>query len=590
VVLGDWVDLAGFPISTDYRPTMTDAIYRWAKAGLPVSPHVLTVQQALSGEHDSELVQIRAEVIGQHAGTGEPKLIGSDGNSAFPMILPARAGVNSRPIAKQGSEIEATGICSLLVDPTETKFNAGPLKVESFRILLRSPADVVILKSPPWLTQGRAFELLGVLAALAISVACWGVILRRRVRQQTEVIRRQLDEAAALQDAAESANRAKGEFLANMSHEIRTPMNGVMGMIDLALEDATVPEQSEALRLARDSADTLLTVINDILDFSKIEAGKLDLVPARFDLRVLIDQIARTFVHRAAEKGVRMHYIVRVGTPAHVMADRVRICQVITNLVGNAVKFTDEGEVKLEVYLKERTGRRAVLGFVVSDTGIGIPVDKQQVIFEAFAQADNSLSRSYGGTGLGLAISTSLVKLMGGAIDVESEPGKGSRFHFTIDVETLEESDKQTPDNGSHQLSALSRPVRRHLGPRILLAEDNEVNQRVVRIMLENRGHSVTVVNSGVQAVELSAAEAFDVVLMDVSMPVMDGFEATAAIRRRERGGDRHIPIIALTAHAMTGDRERCLAAGMDGYLTKPIRPTEIVEALKAVLPASATV
>jgi CheY-like chemotaxis protein/two-component sensor histidine kinase len=399
-----------------------------------------------------------------------------------------------------------------------------------------------------------------------------------------------LAEAGALQDAAEQASRAKSEFLANMSHEIRTTMNGVMGMIDLALEDAATEEQKDYLVLARDSADTLLTVINDILDFSKIEAGKLDLVPAPFDLKELIDQIARTFARRAADKGIGLHYAIHKDTPSQMVADRVRICQVITNLVGNAVKFTECGEVRLEVFLQHRTGCHAVLGFVVSDAGIGIPLDKQKTIFESFAQADTSLSRNHGGTGLGLAISANLVKLMGGTIGVESEHGKGSRFHFTIEVETIEEFKPQPSTNGYHTARAFAAPALRPQGLRVLLAEDNEVNQRVVRIMLENRGHSVTVADSGLLAVEFSAKEPFDVVLMDVSMPEMDGLEATAAIRRREEGTNCHLPIIALTAHAMTGDKELCLAAGMDGYLAKPIRSGEIVDAMKAVLPVTATV
>jgi CheY-like chemotaxis protein len=375
-----------------------------------------------------------------------------------------------------------------------------------------------------------------------------------------------------------------------MSHEIRTPMNGVMGMIDLALEDATTEEQKDYLVLARDSADTLLTVINDILDFSKIEAGKLDLVPAPLDLKELVDQIARAFARRAADKGICLDYVIHKGTPLQLVADRVRICQVITNLVENAVKFTEYGEVKLEVFLQQRTGSRAMLGFVVSDTGIGIPADKQETIFESFAQADTSLSRNHGGTGLGLAISAKLVKLMGGTIGVESEPGKGSRFQFTIDVETIEELKALPSTNGNHAVRAMDVSVERGAGLRVLLAEDNVVNQRVVRIMLENRGHAVTVAGNGLEAVEVSAKEQFDVVLMDVSMPEMDGFEATAAIRRREDGTDCRLPIIALTAHAMTGDKELCLAAGMDAYLAKPIRSGEIIETMKTVLPVTATV
>ncbi len=592
VVLGDWVDLAGFPTVTDYAPTMTDAVYRSSGAGPPVKPRNLTVPQALFPERDSEVIEITGELIGQDLGASasEPSLLLSAGSSVFSVVLPPGTRSAALSDARQGSQLRVTGICSVVADATQTKSYFGPLRSKSFRLLLRSPADVLILTTPPWWTAGRALLVLGLVVAFSIGSMAWGVILRRRVRQQTEVIQRQLDEAGALQDAAEAANRVKSEFLANMSHEIRTPMNGVMGMLDLAIEDSASAAQRDYLELARDSADTLLTVINDILDFSKIEAGKLDLVSAPFDLRELLDQIARSFARRAAEKNIRLLYDVDSHAPWLVIADRVRICQVITNLVGNAVKFTERGEVTLKVLLKERKGQRAVLGFVVSDSGIGIARDKQTKIFESFAQVDSSLSRSYGGTGLGLAISSSLVKLMSGSIGVESELGKGSRFHFTIEVEALDEGDQRKPHREADYLNGLHQLGRPFRGLQVLLAEDNEVNQRVVRIMLESRGHSVTSVADGLQAVELSDQRNFDVILMDVSMPIMDGLEATAEIRRRERESGRHLPIIALTAHAMTGDKERCLQAGMDGYLAKPIKANEIVEAMRALLPDAATV
>ncbi len=590
VALGDWVDLAGFPAAVDYKTTMTDAVYRSARSGQPVKPRSITVRQALSSDHDSEVVQLTGELIGQELGAREPTLLLSAGPATFSLILRSGTPVDSLTRVRPGSQLQVTGICSVLIDGTQTKLHAGPLEVKSFRLLLRSPADIVILRTPSWWTAGRALLVLGLVAALTIVVAGWGVILRRRVRQQTEVIRRQLSEAAALQDAAESANRAKGEFLANMSHEIRTPMNGVMGMIDLALEDSVSDEQRDYLALARDSAATLLTVINDILDFSKIEAGRLDLVPASFNLRELLDQIARGFARRAAEKNIALYHRVHEDVPALVIADRIRICQVITNLVGNAVKFTERGEVSLDVFLKERIGRRDTLAFVVSDTGIGIPVDSQATIFDSFAQVDSSLSRSYGGTGLGLAISSNLVKLMGGSISVDSAPGKGSRFHFTIEVERAGEVGVEPAPKGPDSCRDTRPLTGRPAGLQVLLAEDNEVNQKVIRMMLENRGHTVTVANNGRRAIDLSERCAFDVVLMDVSMPVMDGFEATAAIRRREQGSGSRLPIVALTAHAMTGDKERCLAAGMDGYLAKPIKAHQIVDAMKALLPDAAAV
>ena len=436
----------------------------------------------------------------------------------------------------------------------------------------------------PRFYQTGLFKLLCMIGTMTVVLA--GVMIHRvnnrRLVSQVEARTRELREAKDLAESsmrvAESATRAKSEFLANMSHEIRTPLNGILGALELTRQSKLGANEIELLDMASGSATHLLSLVNELLDFSRIEAGKMELLQEPFQLSEALGEVKSILAGRAREKGLELSCQIGPDLPKNVIGDPTRLKQVLLNLIGNAIKFTETGWIKMSAEVENDMGDEVEIKFCVADTGIGVAPEYHQAIFESFTQADNSITRKYGGAGLGLAISTRLVSLMRGRMWLESEVGHGSKFYFTVLLGVSSKGDSlhfvATPEAANVPLPAL----------KILLAEDNLVNQKLAMKLLEKDGHQVTLAQNGKDALSLLEQSAFDLVLMDVQMPEMDGLTAATVIRKQEETSRLHIPIIALTAHATKEDCDRCLRAGMDGYVAKPVSPANLRQTIRYVL------
>jgi CheY-like chemotaxis protein len=381
------------------------------------------------------------------------------------------------------------------------------------------------------------------------------------------------EELRRAKEAAEASTLAKSRFLANMSHELRTPMTGVIGMLDLVLSGSIEAEQKEFVEVARSSASSLIRILNDILDLTKIEAGKFAIEEKRFSIRECVKDTVSLLLPSALGKGLDMNFTVADDVPEILVADHLRLSQVLTNLVGNAVKFTEKGEVEISVTANSKgAGGKGELTFTVADSGVGIPDDKKHLLFQVFSQVDDSHSRVYGGTGLGLAISREIVERMGGKITFTSEEGKGSTFVCTIPLNTHEEKQDIVATTSVEPQRSAEVAGSEEIGiKRLLVVEDDITIRQVLGLMLKRSNFEVDFAENGEEAVEVWEKGEFDLVLMDVQMPGMNGFEATSLIREKERTRGGHTPIIAMTAHALKEDEDKCFAAGMDSYISKPI-------------------
>jgi signal transduction histidine kinase/CheY-like chemotaxis protein len=557
---GDLVEVVGTTRRGEFAPLLEDGEFTRLAALEPPKALLMSADQVVVQGAESQFIQIDGFLVNDSGGVGEKTLILQAGDRLF------HAGLlqGSLPVLRKGSLLRVRGITSLQIDKS-----AKVVDPSGFSVLLRSPADLTVLRTASWWTAERMLKLVAGGSALMFAALSWIAILRRRVSAQTADLR-------TAKEAAEEANRTKSEFLANMSHEIRTPMNGVLGMTQLALETELSDDQREYISVAKQSADALLNLINDILDFSKIEAGKLDLNPFPFQLRDgLVDDL-RVSAVRAREKGLELFCEIDEDVPDRLVGDAGRLRQILLNLVSNALKFTLDGEVAVSASVESLSSDSVRIHFIVKDTGIGIDPEKHDLIFNAFSQADNSVTRRFGGTGLGLSISRQLVELMNGKIWLESTRGEGTRFHFTAQFEL----DKRAGEALAAPLQAVEFEKLN-----VLIVDDHPTNCRILNATLAKWGARTQTAESGESALRILERQSFDMLLLDMHMPGMNGFQVAAEISERWPGLPMQIAL--LTSMRENGDDERCQALNIGAYISKPFKNADLRETICRLIVAA---